>query len=159
MQCLIALETENDPISACRLMNIFRRKGLKLVTLAMAPKPEGFSLLAEVEFAESELGHIFNFLRRTEGVRQVSCYRPDSSIEAAFALVSADSDRSSVEGVFKAFPGSKLIFASEGRYFLELPAASRPPSMFCELEFVPFARVMTSERAQRPEPVGTVTER
>ena len=34
MKWLLELETEKDPISICRLMNIFRRKGVNIVTLS-----------------------------------------------------------------------------------------------------------------------------
>jgi len=34
MQWLITLDTEQDLIVTCRLMNAFRRKGLKITTLA-----------------------------------------------------------------------------------------------------------------------------
>ena len=49
MKWLIALETDNDPIAACRLMNIFRRKGLKIATLTLAAQPAGFSMMVLVE--------------------------------------------------------------------------------------------------------------
>ena len=42
MQWLITLETEQDLIVTCRLMNVFRRKGLKITTLAMARGPMVF---------------------------------------------------------------------------------------------------------------------
>jgi acetolactate synthase regulatory subunit len=67
MQWLIALDTNGDPITSCRLMNIFRRKGVSIVTLAMAARPEGFSVVALAETPESEVEHVFNFLRRVEG--------------------------------------------------------------------------------------------
>ena len=63
MQWLVALDTNIDPITSCRLMNIFRRKGVSIVTLAMAARPEGFSIIAVVETPESLVDHIFNFLR------------------------------------------------------------------------------------------------
>src|SRR5881275_2524717 len=77
MQWLLELETERDPISTCRLMNIFRRKGVNIVTLSLKAGPAEFSMKALVETAESEVAHIFNFLRRTEGVRHVTCYRDE----------------------------------------------------------------------------------
>jgi hypothetical protein len=79
MQWLLALETERDPISTCRLMNIFRRKGVSVLRLELESGPSGFSLAALVETRESDLAHIFNFLRRTEGVREVTCYRHKAS--------------------------------------------------------------------------------
>src|SRR5436309_6592375 len=79
MQWLLELETEKDPISICRLMNIFRRKGVSIVALSLEAGAAEFSMKALVETAESEVTHIFNFLRRTEGVRHVTCYRHESA--------------------------------------------------------------------------------
>src|SRR5438094_384410 len=86
MQWLLALETEDDPIPACRLLNIFRRKSVKIGVLTLASRPGGYSMLALVETAEAEVEHIFNFLRRTEGVRHVTCYRHQPSPTASFVL-------------------------------------------------------------------------
>src|SRR6266581_1487823 len=77
MQWLLELETDKDPIATCRLMNIFRRKGVGIVTLSLEAGAAEFSMKALVETAESEVAHIFNFLRRTEGVRHVTCYRDE----------------------------------------------------------------------------------
>src|SRR5713226_1612933 len=93
---LVALETENDPITTCRLMNIFRRKGLKIVTLAMAAGHAAFSILAVLETPEAEMEHIFNFLRRTEGVQHVTYYRHNPGADASFVFVEADGESSSV---------------------------------------------------------------
>ncbi len=75
MQWLITLETEQDLIVTCRLMNAFRRKGLKITTLAMAARPHGFSMMAVLDSPESAIDHLFNYLRRTEGVERVSYYQ------------------------------------------------------------------------------------
>ncbi|PYV03807.1 MAG: hypothetical protein DMG26_08755, partial [Acidobacteria bacterium] len=83
MQWLLQLETEKDPISICRLMNIFRRKSVSIVALSLEAGPAEFSMKALVETAESEVAHIFNFLRRTEGVRHVTCYRHESAADAS----------------------------------------------------------------------------
>ncbi len=150
MQWLIALETDDDPITTCRLMNIFRRKGLKLETLAMASQPAGYSLLALVEFSETELGHIFNYLRRTEGVEHVTCYRHGASADASFVFVDANSQGSSVAEVLRTFPGCKLIFASHGKYLLEIAADLRPSTAapgLGDVGVLPFARVLTTGRA------------
>jgi hypothetical protein len=85
MQWLLELETEKDPISTCRLMNIFRRKGVNIVTLSLEAGPAEFAMKALVETAESEVAHIFNFLRRTEGVRHVTCYRDEGPANASGA--------------------------------------------------------------------------
>jgi hypothetical protein len=100
MQWLLELGTEKDPISLCRLMNIFRRKGVNLVTLSLASETAEFSLRAVVETAESEVAHIFNFLRRTEGVQHVTCYRHEPSESAsARAGVAGNGMRNGAGGV------------------------------------------------------------
>jgi hypothetical protein len=72
MQRLFTIDTESDLIVICRLVNIFRRKGVKLDKLEMSSTREGFRVAALVEAAETEIEHLFNFIRRTEGVRQLS---------------------------------------------------------------------------------------
>ncbi len=161
MQWLIELETNADPISACRLMNIFRRKGLKLEALALGMSQRlggfGFSLLALVDFMESELGHVFNYLRRTEGVEGVKCYRHDESAEACFILLYAEG-RSALE-IISEFPGAKLIVSSFGKYLLEAPPGTRASAGDSEIEYQRFACVMSTEDATRTEPIGAVTQR
>ena len=157
MQWLIALETEKDPIPTCRLMNIFRRKGVKIVTLTLAARPAGFSLMAVVETAEAEVEHIFNFVRCTGGVQHVTYYRHEPSADASFVFVDADADSPSVARFLQTFPESKLIFASHGKCLLEVPAESRPrstPTSFPEPEFLTFARVKTTRSVSPPELVG-----
>jgi acetolactate synthase regulatory subunit len=147
MQWLMALETNRDPITGCRLMNIFRRKGVSIVTLAMASRPEGFSVVAVVETPESEVEHIFNFLRRVEGVQHVTYYRHEPLGDASFVFIDADADSSSIARFLQTFPESKLIFASNGKYLLEIPGdrKSRVASLdFGKQEILPFARVKTS---------------
>ena len=147
MRWLMALETNNDPITLCRLMNIFRRKGVGVVTLTIASRPEGFSLMAMVETPESEVEHIFNLLRRTEGIHHVTYYRHEPSGDASFVFIDAETDSSSVARFLETVPESKLVFASLGRYLLEVPAHRRPGSAtsgFGKSEILPFARVKTS---------------
>src|SRR5437773_7061755 len=85
MQWLLELETERDPISTCRLMNIFRRKGVNIVTLSLEAGAAEFSMKALVETAESEVTHIFNFLRRTEAWRTLTCFRDEPPAKASGA--------------------------------------------------------------------------
>ncbi len=155
MQWLVALETDNDPISTCRLMNIFRRKRVRIMTLALAAVPTGLSLMVVVETPEAEVEHIFNFLRRTEGVQHVTCYRHEHSADASYIFINADADSSSPTRILESFPESKLIFASQGKYLLEVPMESRSAvSCFGEPEFLPFARVKTTRSLSPPELVG-----
>jgi hypothetical protein len=154
MQWLITLETEQDLIVTCRLMNIFRRKGLKVVTLAMATRPSGFSMMAVMESPEADVDNIFHFLRRTEGVQRVTYYRHETSEDASFIFIDADADTSRVADILKTFPGSKLIFASHGKYLLEVPAEGRRRTVvpaFDIPEVLPFACVKTTQNLSRPE--------
>jgi len=157
MQWLITLETERDLIVTCRLMNILRRKGLKIATLAMAARPNLFSMMAVLESAETDIEHIFNLLRRTEGVERVTYYRHETSRDAAFIFIDADADTSRVGDILKIFPLSKLIFASHGKYLLEVPAASRgriAAPVYCVPEILPFACIRTIHNVSRAEPVA-----
>jgi hypothetical protein len=152
----MTLETDNDMIAACRLMNIFRRKGTRIETLALTTRPAGFSVLAVVETAETEVEHLFNFLRRTAGVQHVSCYRHTPAANASYVLIDADPHSSSVTRILQIFPQSKLIFASHGKYLLEIPAEGQHGVLAetADTDILPLARVMTTQNAARPEAVG-----
>jgi hypothetical protein len=158
MQWLVTLETENELILICRLMNIFRRKGVKIATLALAARPTGFSLMAVLESPEADADHLFNLLRRTEGVQNVTYYRHEISEDASFVFIDADADTSSVARILETFPESQLIFASHGKYLLQVPAESRRRRAawgFDKPEFLPFARVRTTRNVSQPELVVT----
>jgi len=147
MQWLLTLETDNDMISICRLMNIFRRKSLTIGTLAMTSRTAGFSLMGVVESPEADVDYLFNFLRRTEGVQHVTCYRHESSPSASFVFIDSDEDNSGVAQVLEAFPESKLVFASHGKYLLEVPAKERYSAASAgarEPAYRPFACVKTT---------------
>lgn len=157
MQWLITLETEQDMIVTCRLINVFRRKGMKISTLAMATRPHCFSMMAVLDSAESDIDHLYNFLRGMEGVERVSYYQHQISAEASFVFIDADADTSRVAEVLKTFPRSKLIFASQGKYLLEVPVESRRPSAAPDYslpEFLPFACVKTTRTAPSPVMAG-----
>ena len=152
MQWLIALETNSDPITSCRLMNTFRRKGVGILTLAMAAGPEGFSIITVAESPESEVEHIYNFLRRMEGVRNVTYYRHEPQGEASFVFIDSEHESQTLMRVLQDFPEAKMIFGTHGRYLLEIPGGRSGWAQ--ELEGVPggvlpFARVKTS--IQQPE--------
>src|SRR5689334_15345737 len=104
MQWLITLETENDLIITCRLMNVFRRKGVKVTTLAMASRPERFSMMAVLDSPESDVDHLFHFLRGMEGVEHVSCYHHRTSSDASFVFIDAGAGTSRVADLLNAFP-------------------------------------------------------
>ncbi len=154
MQWLLTLETNNDMISVCRLMNIFRRKSLKITTLAVTARSAGFSLMGVVESPEADVDYLFNFLRRTEGVEHVTCYRHESFPNASFVLIDSDEDNSGVTRVLEAFPESKLVFASHGKYLLEVPAEKRRDQVSAGSQdpaFLPFACVKTTRRVPQRE--------
>ena len=155
MQWLIKLETEQDLIVACRLMNVFRRKGMRITTLAMAARPNGFSVMAMLDSPEPDIDHLFNFLRQMEGVERVTAYQHQRSVDAAFVFIDADT----VHGaeILKTFPGSQLVFASHGKYLLEVPAESRHQPATPALEFpwaLPLACVRTARTVPHPLLVG-----
>ena len=157
MHWLITLETDHDLIATCRLINIFRRKGLTLTTLAVAAQPAGFFMMVVIEAAEADVDHIFNFLRRTEGVQHVTCYRHETSQHASFLFINGEAESPRLVQILEAFPGSRLIFASQGKYLFEIPAESwRLPvsAAFGVPEFLPFACVKTTRSLPRPELVG-----
>jgi hypothetical protein len=157
MQWLITLETELDLIVTCRLMNVFRRKGTKISTLAMASRPECFSMMAVLESPESEIDHLFNFLRGMEGVERVSYYQRQTSTDASFVFIDADADASRIAEMLRTLPDFKLIFASHGKYLLEIPAESRrqAPALTLGLpELLPFECVKSAMTAPRPVAAG-----
>jgi hypothetical protein len=161
MQWMISLETENDPIPACRLLNVFRRKGVKIGTLNLAASASGFSLMAVVETAEADVEHIYNFLRRTEGVRHVTCYRHEPSADASFIFVDGSADASIVNRFTQSFPESKIVFASNGKYLFEVLPQTGAQSFDAgadSAQFLPFARVRTTHPELPAELVGATTQ-
>ncbi len=147
MQWLITLDTENDLIVTCRLMNVFRRKGLKIATLAMAARPQGFSMMAALDSPEADIDHLFHYLRGMEGVEHVSYYQHHTSADASFVFVDAGADAARVTEVMNSFPQSTLVFASHGKYLLEVPAGSRRHAAMPQLgfpEFRPYAFVKST---------------
>ncbi len=158
MPWLLALETDPDPIPACRLLNIFRRKGVKIVSLTLTATPAGFSVMAVVETPESEVDHLFHFLRRTEGIQHVTCYRHAPSGETAFLWVDAGPDSPALVKLLESYPGSRLVFAGQGKVLLELPAETRGRAITLagsgSLEFLPFARAQSTRTGTHPELAG-----
>ena len=157
MEWLISLETENDPIPACRLLNIFRRKGVKIGTFNLAASASGFSLMAVVDTPEGDVEHLFNFLRHTEGIRHVTYYRHLPSSEASFVFIDSSADSSIIARFTQTFPESKIVFAGNGKYLFEIVSgkgARKFAAGFGEAGFLPFARVKTSQPEMGAELVG-----
>lgn len=155
MKWLLALETEKDLIIACRLVNIFRRKGAKIDSLALVSGTENHCMMAVLETAEADIEHMFHFLRRMDGVQHVSYYRHEPSAHASFVFVDAGtaSEAISAERFADIFPGARLIFASNGKFLLEVPGASVGRPALPESgrpEVIPFACVRTT-RPKQPE--------
>ena len=147
MQWLIALKTNSDPITSCRLINIFRRKGVGILTLAMAARAQGFSVITVAETPESEVEHIYNFLRRVEGVQHVTYYRHEPQGDASFVFIDSEPQSQTLARVLQDFPGAKMVFGSDGKYLLEVPEGRQArlrdlPG--APAEVLPFARVKTS---------------
>lgn len=157
MQWLLTLESDRDPIVLCRLMNIFRRKGLEIETLAVAAKPETYSLMAVVDSPESDVDHVFNFLRRTDGVVGVTFYQHEPTQDASFIFVESAENSENLKRIQDAFPGCKVIFASHGKYLVEIPSGSSQGTQVPGLDapgFLPLSRVKTSGQHQQMELVG-----
>jgi hypothetical protein len=147
MQWLITLETEKDLIITCRLMNAFRRKGMQITTLAMADRAAGYSMMAVLESPESDVEHLYNFLRGMEGVEHVSYYQHQASSDASYVFIDSDEKAARGAEVLKTFPDSRLVFASHGKFLLEVPTASRrkpAAPAFGLPEFLPFAHVKST---------------
>ena len=131
------------------------RYPILIAVLTLAARPAWFSLMALVETPEADVDHLFNFLRRVEGVDHVTCYRHEPTGNASFVFIDEDPASTNVARFLQTFPESKLIFASHGKYLLEVPAGRRPRPAATdsdELQFVPFARVKTT--IAKPELVG-----
>ena len=146
MQWIIALEADNNPIVLGRLLNVLRRKGIGINTLTLGTRTTELSLMALVESPEESVEHVFNFLRRMEGIRDVTYYRRESSGMASFIFIETD-DNSAVAKILGNFPLSKLVFASQGKYLVEIGerrGAASHKALATEPGFLSFARVRTS---------------
>jgi acetolactate synthase regulatory subunit len=82
MQRSLTIDTEAELIVICRLLNIFRRKGVRLTNLVMSSTSEGFRVAVRFEAAQTEIDHLFNFVRRTEGVSHVATEETASVLES-----------------------------------------------------------------------------
>jgi hypothetical protein len=92
MHCLMTLETTKDLITTCRLLNILRRKGVSVVKLVVAARPEGFLVRALVDGAAEKVEHIFNLLRCTPAIRHVTCHPCDQCGDRPFTFVDGGAD-------------------------------------------------------------------
>ncbi|HET7214687.1 MAG TPA: hypothetical protein VFL79_13930 [Terriglobia bacterium] len=157
MQWLLTLESDRDPIVLCGLMNIFRRKGLVIETMAVAAKPETYSLMAVVDSPASDVDHVFNFLRRTDGVLGVTFYQHEPAQDASFIFVESAESSENLQRIRKGFPECKVVFASHGKYLVEIPSATTLGTEVTGLGepgFLPLSRVKTSGQHQQMELVG-----
>ena len=150
MKYIMTLETADDLIVVCRLLNIFRRKGVRLHTLVLSLAAEASCLMVILEMPEHDVEHMFHFLRRTEGIRHVTYYRHQLSGPASFVFIDGHEESPCVQG-FGA--GSRLIFASHGKALMEIPAGSAPQTVslaFSGANMFPFARVRTTHDQAGP---------
>lgn len=153
MQWIVALEAENNPIVLGRLMNALRRKGAVINTLTLGTRTRELSLMALIESPEESVEHIFNFLRRTVGVRDVTYYRHESSGMASFIFIET-AQHAQVTKILEDFPRAKLVFASQGKYLVEIGEKRDTLGqnrLAAGAEFLPFARVRTSSSAVKFE--------
>ena len=160
MQWLLTLESDRDAILLCRLMNIFRRKGLEIETMALTAKSESYSVMAVVDTPQADVDHIFNFLRSTDGVQGVTFYQHEPSLDASFIFVESAENPDNLKRLQEAFPESKVIFASHGRYLVEVPsglASGKQIAGLGEPSFLPLSRVRTSQQRPQLELVGAAT--
>ncbi|MGA8182028.1 MAG: hypothetical protein WB819_00115 [Terriglobia bacterium] len=161
MQWLLTLECDRDPIVVCRLMNIFRRKGLEIENLALGATAESYSLMAVVDSPEEDVDHIFNFLRRTDGVLGVTYYQHEPSQDASFIFVESAENSENLKRIQEAFPGCRVIFASHGKYLVEVPSGTSPGTQIPGLDapgFLPLSRMKTSGQSRQMELVGAAVD-
>ena len=155
MQWLIFLELENDPIAFCRLTDIFRRKDLKLVSLVATSGPGNLAVMTVVESTEFLIDHMFHFLRRTPGIRQVSYYRHEKGREAGFVFVSARDPADDLVGTLQhTVPGAKLVFAGGGDFLFEIPTRGRTDEALRGISgenFLSFTRVKTGRAGEKAD--------
>lgn len=160
MQLLLTLECDRDPIVVCRLMNIFRRKGLEIETLALNAKSESYSLMAVVQSPQTDVDHIFHFLRESSGVLSVAYYRHEPTQDASFIFVESAENPGNIKRIQEAFPECKVVFASHGKYLVEIPSGLSTGAQFPGLEepgFLPLSRVRASQCHPQMELVGAAS--
>jgi acetolactate synthase small subunit len=161
MQWLLTLECDRDPIVLCGLMNIFRRKGLEIENLALGAMPESYSLMAVVDSPEGDVDHIFNFLRRTDGVLGVTYYQHERTQDASFIFVESAENSENLKLIQEAFPECRVIFASHGKYLVEVPSGTSKGAQIPGLGapgFLPLSRMKTSGQARQMELVGAAVD-
>ncbi|MGH9352148.1 MAG: hypothetical protein ACRD2G_08320, partial [Terriglobia bacterium] len=139
----------DDIIVACRLMNIFRRKGVRLLTLSMVEAPDGFCIMAMVEAPESEWEHHYHFIRRTEGVRHVTWYRDEPSGTAAqYVFINLERGGARNGHWADVLPGGRVVLACQGKALLEAP-----PGSDLRAHPIPGAHYLSPVRSTRDTPV------
>lgn len=142
MRYLLTIDAQDDLIVVCRLLNVLRRKGLRLQTLTMALTSEGYGLTVLLETPDAELDHLYHFLRRSEGVRHVAYYRQSSDEPASFVLVEGDGGAEHAARIQAQLPGAHIVFGGHGRTLFE---ANHSAAEISRLPGVhSFARVRTT---------------
>ena len=126
MQWLIILEMDSDPIALCRLMDVFRRKGLKIASMTVASGSVKTSFVALVECDEAHMDHMFHFLRRSADIQKVSYYRNQEVGSATHLLLTpTDSPVKSVGRILQGVPGARLVFSSGESYLFEFSGKAK----------------------------------
>jgi hypothetical protein len=112
---LTALETDGESITLCRLMNVFRRKGISIAALTMNAAPRGSTVLALIDATAPQIEHLRSFLRGTAGISQVACYRHEAGDAVAFSGEGVES-----ASLRDGLPPAPATLAEESRYLPEL---------------------------------------
>jgi hypothetical protein len=114
-------------------------------------------MMAVLDSPESDIDHLFNFLRGMEGVERVSYYQHQTSADASFVFIDADADTSRVAEILKTFPGSKADLCQPRKVSARVPKESRrqhAAPAFGMPEFLPFACVKSTRTVPSPVLVG-----
>lgn len=142
MKYLLTIEVQDDLIVVCRLLNVLRRKGVRLQALTMTLGNDGYALTTLSEMPDAEVDHLYHFLRRTEGVRQVAYYRQSDSEPASFILVEGDADGGGAARIQSTLPGARVVFTGPGRSLIE--AEHRASSAISAPGVISFARMRST---------------
>jgi hypothetical protein len=137
---LFTIDTENDLIVFCRLVNIFRRKGLNISWMSIGALSGAYRIIAVFQGSADEIDHIFHFVRRTEGVCHVAYYREGGTGPASFVFSDGEGEAPEAARWPDIFPGARLAFAGQGKLLLEIPPGATSERLLYSSPAVGFAR-------------------
>ncbi len=140
MKWLFTIDTEEDLIVFCRLINIFRRKGVKISWMSTAALSGAYRILAVFQGHPGEMDHIFNFIRRTEGVLHVAYYQEGGADAASFVFADGKMEALGTARWPDLFPQARVAFAGQGSLLLEIPPGSAPEAALSTSQAAGFGR-------------------